>query len=84
MTFRAFVVEKTEQGWVRGVRDLTVDDLPEGDVLIEVERSGINYKDGLASIEKGRVARISPLVPASTWRERSPSPPIRRLPPGRR
>jgi acrylyl-CoA reductase (NADPH) len=63
MTFRAFVVEKTEQGWVRGVRDLTVDDLPEGDVLVEVERSGINYKDGLASIEKGRVARISPLVP---------------------
>jgi acrylyl-CoA reductase (NADPH) len=63
MTFRAFVVEKTEQGWVRGVRDLTVDDLPEGDVLIDVERSGINYKDGLASSEKGRVARISPLVP---------------------
>jgi acrylyl-CoA reductase (NADPH) len=63
MTFRAFVVEKTEQGWVRGVRDLSVDDLPDGDVLVDVERSGINYKDGLASIEKGRVARISPLVP---------------------
>ena len=25
MTFRAFAVEKTEQGWVRGVRDLTVE-----------------------------------------------------------
>lgn len=63
MTFRAFVVEKTDDGWWRGVRELTVDDLPAGDVLVRVERSGINYKDGLASIEKGRVARISPLVP---------------------
>lgn len=61
MAFRAFVVEKTPDGWTRGVREL--DDPGEGDVSIRVERSGINYKDGLASIEKGRVARISPLVP---------------------
>lgn len=63
MTFRAFVVEKTEAGWLRSVRDIGLEDLPDGEVLIEVERSGINYKDGLASIEKGRVARISPMIP---------------------
>lgn len=33
-----------------------------GDVLIQVGWSGVNYKDGLASIKQGRVARISPLI----------------------
>ena len=32
-------------------------------MLIEVEFSGINYKDGLASTESGKIARINPLVP---------------------
>lgn len=63
MGFPALVVESTDTGWVRQVRELEVDDLPAGDVLIEVQRSSVNYKDGLASIEEGRVARISPLVP---------------------
>ena len=37
--------------------------LGDGDVLVKVEWSCINYKDGLASSEKGRVARIDPLIP---------------------
>jgi acrylyl-CoA reductase (NADPH) len=32
-------------------------------VLVAVERSSVNYKDALATIPNGRVARISPLVP---------------------
>ncbi len=43
--------------------ELTTDDLLPGDVTIKVEASGINYKDGLASTEAGKVARINPLVP---------------------
>jgi acrylyl-CoA reductase (NADPH) len=62
-TFPAFTVQQSDQGWQRSVVEMSVDDLPPGEVLIEVEYSGINYKDGLASTEKGRVARISPLVP---------------------
>jgi acrylyl-CoA reductase (NADPH) len=45
------------------VGSLSVDDLPEGDVLVEVAWSGVNYKDGLASRADGQVARISPIVP---------------------
>jgi len=62
-TFRAFTVERTNDGWKRTTSEMTTDELPAGDVLIRVEYSGINYKDGLASSENGRVARISPLVP---------------------
>jgi acrylyl-CoA reductase (NADPH) len=62
-SFAAFTAEKTDDGFRRGVTELTLDDLPEGDVLVDVEWSSVNYKDHLASTEKGRVARISPIVP---------------------
>ena len=62
-TFTAFTAEKTDDGFRRGITELTLDDLPEGDVVVDVEWSSVNYKDHLASTEQGRVARISPLVP---------------------
>jgi len=37
--------------------------LPEGDVEIRVEYSGVNYKDALAVTPKGGVARSYPLIP---------------------
>ena len=37
--------------------------LPDGDVQIAVEYSGINYKDALAITPKGGVARSYPLIP---------------------
>jgi acrylyl-CoA reductase (NADPH) len=61
---KAFVAEKADDGSVsRGVRSFEGDDLGEGDVLIRVAWSSVNYKDALASTAKGRVARISPLIP---------------------
>jgi acrylyl-CoA reductase (NADPH) len=45
------------------VRELPATDLGDGDVLIAVNWSSVNYKDGLASRKDGKVARISPLVP---------------------
>src|SRR3989442_4107290 len=60
--FRAFIVNKTEQGFTAGINELTLMDLPPGEVLIKVAYSGVNYKDGLASIAEGRVARSYPLV----------------------
>jgi putative YhdH/YhfP family quinone oxidoreductase len=62
-TFAAFTAEKTDDGFRRGVTELTLDDLPAGEVVVDVEWSSVNYKDHLASTEKGRVARISPIVP---------------------
>jgi putative YhdH/YhfP family quinone oxidoreductase len=62
-SFAAFTAEKTDDGFRRGITELTLDDLPEGDVVVDVEWSSVNYKDHLAATEKGRVARISPIVP---------------------
>jgi acrylyl-CoA reductase (NADPH) len=58
---RAFVAEKTDDGVSRGMREF--DEAGEGDVLVRVAWSSVNYKDALATIPKGGVARVSPLVP---------------------
>src|SRR3954447_16269235 len=61
---RAFVAEKGEDGVPRRLRDdFEPDDLGAGDVLVKIAWSSVNYKDALATIDKGQVARISPLVP---------------------
>ena len=60
---RAFVAEKGDDGVDRGLRTLPSAELGEGDVVVRVDCSSVNYKDALATIPKGQVARISPLVP---------------------
>ncbi len=60
---RAFTVGRTDAGWTRSITTLPIDELGDGEVLVRVAYSGINFKDGLASSEGGRVARIDPLVP---------------------
>ena len=61
--FRAFVVNKTGEGFSAGFKELTQADLPPGEVLIKVAYSSVNYKDGLASIPEGRIVRSYPFVP---------------------
>ena len=63
-TFRAFVAERMDDGRVeRGVRDFAADDLPAGEVEVRIAWSSVNYKDGLATVADGKVARISPIIP---------------------
>ena len=62
-TFRAFVATRLDDRVERGVRAFAADDLPAGDVDVRIEWSSVNYKDGLATIADGKVARISPLIP---------------------
>jgi acrylyl-CoA reductase (NADPH) len=41
---------------------LTDDDLPEGDVTVDIAYSSLNYKDGLAVTGKGKIARTFPMT----------------------
>lgn len=63
LTYRALVAERDGDEVHRELRELSGDDLSEGDVLIRVGWSSVNYKDALAVSPTGSVARISPLVP---------------------
>ena len=62
-SFNAFVVNKEEELFTSEIQKLTLQDLPEGEVLIRVHYSSVNYKDSLATIPNGNVASAYPLVP---------------------
>jgi putative YhdH/YhfP family quinone oxidoreductase len=61
--FRALVAERDGDEVRRELRELRREDLHDGDVLVRVAWSSVNFKDALAVSPKGRVARTSPLVP---------------------
>lgn len=63
--FKALVVQKDEESGKTSasVEDLTLDDLPEGDVTVAVEYSTVNYKDGLCIGPGGGLVRKYPHVP---------------------
>jgi acrylyl-CoA reductase (NADPH) len=61
--FRAYVAEKVDDRVDRGVRSFAAADLPDGEVELAVEWSSVNFKDALATVPNGKVARISPLIP---------------------
>jgi len=61
-TFRAFRIRETGGKISAGFDELTLDALSPGEVVIDVEYSGINYKDALAATGAGRILRRYPLV----------------------
>jgi acrylyl-CoA reductase (NADPH) len=65
MTSRALQVIRADDGAVDvSLReDVTDAELGTGDVTIDIEWSGINYKDGLALAGGPGVMRVSPLIP---------------------
>mgnify|MGYP006394464071 FL=1 len=64
MMFKALVVEKDDEGKTSAsVKDIGLDDLPEGEVTVAVEYSTVNYKDGLCIGPGGGLVRSYPHVP---------------------
>jgi NADPH2:quinone reductase len=59
--FRAFRIDEQDGKIVAGFQQLGVDDLTEGNVVVRVTHSTINYKDALAATGKGRILRRYPL-----------------------
>jgi acrylyl-CoA reductase (NADPH) len=62
-TFRAIRLSKTDAGQATDFVDLTKADLMDGDVVVRVDYSTVNYKDGLALTGKAPVVRTWPLIP---------------------
>lgn len=69
-TFNALVVRETEEGNPKSatpsIEQLSDDDLPTYDdesVVVDVDYSSLNYKDGMALTGKGRIIRSYPMVP---------------------
>jgi acrylyl-CoA reductase (NADPH) len=60
--FQALLLEKDEAGFRAGIRSLDEALLPPDDVLVRVDWSTLNYKDGLAITNRAPVVRQWPMV----------------------
>ncbi|MBM7566350.1 acryloyl-CoA reductase [Paenibacillus sacheonensis] len=61
--FHALVIDKQADEVSLQLRQVTLQDLPEGEVLIRTEYSSVNYKDSLASIADGNIVTTYPFIP---------------------
>ncbi len=59
--FKAFRIHAGKEFERAGIESMQLDDLSNGDVVIRVQYSGVNYKDALAGTGKGKILRTSPL-----------------------
>lgn len=61
--FRALRIDKTDSGQTVSTVDFPESELMEGDVVVRVTHSTVNYKDGLAITGKSPVVRRFPMIP---------------------
>jgi acrylyl-CoA reductase (NADPH) len=61
--FQGILIEKDDAGYRAAIKDIDEAVLPEGDVLVQVSHSSLNYKDGLAITGRSPVVRKFPMVP---------------------
>lgn len=63
-TFKALVVSETEDNrYIREIKERSLDDLPEGEVLVRVRYSSLNYKDVLSATGNKGVTKRYPHTP---------------------
>ena len=60
--FKSLQLSKSDAGFSAAITDTDESQLPAGDVLVQVDYSTLNYKDGLAITNKGPVVRNWPMV----------------------
>jgi acrylyl-CoA reductase (NADPH) len=60
--FKALLLEKDAAGFRAAVKGVEENALPDGDVLVQVAHSTLNYKDALAITDKSPIVRAWPMV----------------------
>lgn len=60
---KALVLEQQDGQTLASVKGVTSEQLPEGNVTVDINWSSINYKDALAITGKGKIIRNFPMVP---------------------
>jgi acrylyl-CoA reductase (NADPH) len=60
--FNAIIAEAVNGEQVASIKRITLSDLPDEPVLVDIEYSTLNYKDGLAVSGLGKICRTLPLI----------------------
>ncbi|MCE2571228.1 oxidoreductase [Motilimonas eburnea] len=61
--FNALILRQQDKQTLASVEPIDETQLPEGEVLVAVDYSSLNYKDALAITGKGKIVRQFPMVP---------------------
>ncbi|WP_226037222.1 acrylyl-CoA reductase family protein [Aquibacillus saliphilus] len=62
-SFKAFRLDKHGERFSAQVEKLSLEELPDSEVLIEVHYSSVNYKDALASVANSTIVKEYPFIP---------------------
>ena len=62
-TFKAIRIDKDNETQKVNLVELNENDLMEGDVLVDITHSTLNFKDGLALTGSSPVVRTFPMIP---------------------
>ncbi len=61
--FKAVIINNQNDKFTREVKELSVDALKDGNVLVKIDYSSLNYKDALILNNGGKIVRNYPFVP---------------------
>ena len=61
--FKALIIDNQNEKFTRGVQELDTSALKDGNVLVKVDYSSLNYKDAMILKDGGRIVRNFPFVP---------------------
>ena len=61
--FKAIVIDNQNEKFSRDIKELNSDDLKDGNVLVKVDFSSLNYKDAMILKDGGKIVRKFPFVP---------------------
>ena len=61
--FKALVIDNQNENFTRSIQELDTNSLKDGNVLVKVDYSSLNYKDSMILKDGGRIVRTFPFVP---------------------
>ena len=61
--FKALVIDDKNENFTRGVQELETSALKDGNVLVKIDYSSLNYKDAMILNNGGKIVRNFPFVP---------------------
>ena len=61
--FKEIVINNENEKFSRNIKDIQLSDLKDGNVLVKVDYSSLNYKDALILNDGGKIVRKFPFVP---------------------
>ncbi len=62
-SFKAIVIDNKDEKFSREVKDLNIDHLKDGNVLVKIDFSSLNFKDALILNNGGKIVKKYPFVP---------------------